>query len=98
MIVMTTSTAIASQQAAKAAKNTDLIAQCTTTGTKCFNLQIVQEARRTAQNKCIIDGIISLPPIADRVALRPAILAQYDKCVEDETRTSASTTTTTTKR
>lgn len=95
MVVSTTSTAIASQQAAKAAKNTDLIAQCTTPGTKCFDLQRVQEAKRTSENKCVIDSLINLPPITERVARRAEILAQYDKCVLDETKVNVSTTTTT---
>lgn len=94
MIVMTTSTAIASQQAAKAAKNTDLIAQCTTPGTKCFKLQQIQEAKRTAENKCVIDSLINLPPLADRVNKRTEILAQYDKCVDAETKIDVTTTTT----
>jgi hypothetical protein len=94
MIISTTSTAIASQEAAKAAKNTDLIAQCTTPGTKCFNLQKIQEARRTSENKCIIDSLINLPPLADRTTKRAEILAQYDKCVDDETKINVSTTTT----
>lgn len=95
MIVSTTSTAIAAQEAAKAAKNTDLIAQCTTPGTKCFDLQRVQEAKRTSENKCVIDSLINLPPITERVARRAEILAQYDKCVLDETKVNVSTTTTT---
>lgn len=98
MLVMTTSSAIASQQAARAAKNTDLIAQCTTKGTKCFDLQITQEARRTAQNKCIIDAIINLPPLADRAALHQQILDGYDKCVVTETQVIATSTTTTTTK
>lgn len=98
MLIMTTSSAIASQQAARAAKNTDLIAQCTTPGTKCFKLQIIQEARRTAQNKCIIDAIINLPPLADRTALRQQILDNYDKCVVAETQVIATSTTTTTTK
>lgn len=95
MLVMTTSSAIASQQAARAAKNTDLIAQCTTPGTKCYNLQKIQEVRRTAQNKCIIDSLINLPPLADRSSKREEILAQYDSCVDAETKIGVSTTTTT---
>ena len=95
MIISTTSTAIASQEAAKAARNTDLIAQCTTPGTKCYNLQRIADARRTAENKCVIDSLINLPPVNDRVAKRAEILAQYDNCVDTETKTGASTTTTT---
>jgi hypothetical protein len=94
IVISTISTSIAANQAERAAKNTDLIAQCTTPGTKCFDLQIVQEAKRTAQNKCIIDALINLPPLVDRVTKRAEILAQYDKCVIDETSVNISTTTT----
>lgn len=80
--ISTLSTAVAAQQAAKAAKNTDLIAQCTTPGTKCFQLQQVGEARRSAQNKCVIDTIANLPLPADRQKLRNQILNGYDACVE----------------
>ncbi|SRR6266542_3583496 len=97
LVISTLSTSIASQQASKAAKNTDLIAQCTTPGTKCSDLQIISEARRTAQNKCIIDAIVSLPPPSDRVTKRREILDNYDKCVVSETQVIATSTTTTTR-
>lgn len=93
LIISTTSTAIASQQAAKAAKNTDIIAQCSTKGTKCFNLSQINEARRTAQNKCIIDALINLPPLAERTQKRQEILDQYDACVAAETQVTTTTTT-----
>lgn len=93
MVIGTTATAIAAQQAARAAKNTDLIAQCTTPGTKCFKLQQIGESKRTAQNKCIIDALINLPAIADRQAKRQEILANYDLCVTNETKAAVSTTT-----
>lgn len=95
MIIMTTSSAIASQEAARAAKNTDLIAQCTTPGTKCSKLTQQQEARRTAQNKCIIDAIITLPPVTDRILKRQEILDNYDKCVEAEAKVIVTSTTST---
>lgn len=95
IVISTTSTAIAAQQASNAARNTDLIAQCTTPGTKCFKLQQLQEARRTAENKCIIDALVNLPPLPDRVNKRQEILDEYDKCVDREAAIELSTTTTT---
>lgn len=98
LVVSTLSTAVASQQAAKAAKNTDIIAQCTTPGTSCFKLTQLQEVRRTAQNKCVIDSILNLPPIPERAAKRQEILDGYDKCVDAEVILASTTTTTTTKK
>ena len=92
--ISTLSTAVAAQQAAKAAKNTDLIAQCTTVGTKCYKLQQVSEARRAAQNKCVIDSIANLPAPVDRSRLRDQILAGYDACVDTLTKQIATSQTT----
>ena len=85
ILISSYSNVVAARKSTDAAKNTDLIAQCTTPGTKCFNLGLVQEARRTAENKCVIDALINLPPLADRVQKRDEILAQYDSCVVSET-------------
>lgn len=96
LAIISLSTAIAAQNAVKAAKAADLIAQCTKPGTKCFTLQQQGEARRTAQNKCIIDTIIKFPPVPERQEKRLEILKSYDDCVTEFTKIVASTDTTNT--
>lgn len=98
LVVSTLSNVVTSRQATKAAKGTDIISSlivaCRTEGTQCFELQKQNEARRTAENKCIIESLIDLPPIADRESHRAEILAGYDSCIEIFTREGVSTTTT----
>lgn len=99
LVVSTLSNVVTSRQATKAAKGTDLLSSlivaCRTQGTPCFELQQQIEARRTAENKCIIESLIDLPPLAERGARRSEILAGYDSCIEIFTREGVSTTTTT---
>jgi hypothetical protein len=99
LVVSTLSNVVTSRQATKAAKGTDLISSlivaCSTEGTKCFELQKQNEARRTAGNKCIIEALIDLPPIAERENRRAEILSGYDNCIEIFTREGVNTTTTT---
>lgn len=99
LVVSTLSNVVTSRQATKAAKGTDLlsglIVACRTQGTQCFELQRQIEARRTAENKCIIEAIIDLPPVTEREARRTEILTGYDNCIEIFTREGVSTTTTT---
>lgn len=89
LIVSTFSTALAARHAANAAENTDLIAECTTPGTRCAELRrVTEEAEQkffndliSKSSRCIIE---SGPPNS------PDRLGAYDRCI------AAVTTTTTT--
>lgn len=84
MVVSTFSTALASQQAQKAAKNTDVLATCFTPGTACANLMVEGTIRTTAENKCVIAAIIDFPPLTERASRRDEILSNYETCVTSE--------------
>lgn len=84
MVVSTLSTAVASQQAKKAANNTDILATCFTPGTSCANILAESSIRTTAENKCVIDALINLPPLEERKARRDEVLSNYDDCVKTE--------------
>ena len=81
MAVMSASSIIAARQARDAAVKTDLIAQCTTPGTKCAQLSAEQELRRAAQTMCIV--LIELPPVSEREEKRDEIIRLYQGCVTD---------------
>jgi hypothetical protein len=100
--VVSLSTGIAAQQATKAAKSADLIAQCTTPGTKCSRLvaeqNVQRQARTSAENKCVIVSLLDFPPAGQRDAQRETILKNYDDCVAMLTQENVATTTTTTTK
>jgi hypothetical protein len=81
MMIMSGASILSARNAEEAVKNTDLIAQCTTPGTKCAELQADQRLRETAQGICPI--LIELPPAAEREERRDEILANYERCVTE---------------
>ena len=86
LVVLSLSSVVAARKASEAVKNTDLIAECTTPGTRCAKLSAENETRRlaraAAENKCIIETILDFPPSEQREGLKEQILTGYDECVE----------------
>ena len=81
MTIMSAASILSARNAEKAAKNADLIVQCTTPGTRCAELQADQRLRETSQGLCPI--LIALPPASEREEKRDEILASYRKCVQE---------------
>lgn len=79
--IMSATSIISARQATDAAEKTDLIAQCTTPGTKCAKLSADGELRKAAQTMCIV--LIELPPLAERDEKRDEIINAYQACVTD---------------
>lgn len=102
LAVMSFSTAVLARQTQAAIKKADLVVQCTTPGTKCYQLSQAAAVQRVREIKagafCILDAISTIP-IQDIQSHRAELLTQYNACVTaasapDSPVTSTTTTTT----
>lgn len=101
--VLSLSTSISAQQAARAARKTDIIAECTTPGTRCSNLA---EQNVIKQNQFFVDLITKTNRCLLSSAFKegqPALsgserVQAYDTCVKELPPLPDVTTTTTIKK
>lgn len=84
LAVMSFSTAVLARQTQDAVKNTDLIAQCTTPGSRCYQLTQQAALQRVKELKaadfCLLEILPNVFPIKDVNQLR----TDYNNCVVTE--------------
>lgn len=101
--ILSLSTSVSAQQAARAAKKTDIIAECTTPGTRCSKLAEDNRLKQnqfftdliTKANRCLLSSAFKegRPPLTGEERVKA-----YDDCVQEIPPIPPDATTTTTTR
>lgn len=84
--ILAFTTVFIARQTQTAINKTNIIVECTTPGTACYNLTLGASQQRLKEEKaaafCVIDTI-TVYPLSDWQAHRDQLLESYNKCVTE---------------